>query len=144
VAGALAAVVALAGCGPAGAGPGGAGSGRAATAGGGCADPVPVPARRLAALPEALELHKSGTVTKVTTAPRYVSAEAVAEGTLDRLYEGFPGTLSGAGYAVVAKEYEGIEADYFFSGPRGESGSVKLIEGPCEGQVTIQLTISSR
>lgn len=108
-----------------------------------CADPVPVDRKRLAALPSGLDLRRSGTVTGVTTGPGgYVSATAVAESSVDEIMADFPKVLSAGGFDVVADEYEGIEADLFFVRQTTTTGSVKFTEGPCEGQVTIRLTVS--
>jgi hypothetical protein len=114
------------------------------TAGGparGCAEPVPVAKSRLAALP--LDLSRAGTVTEVGSEPGHVGATAVAESTIDESYAWFPAVLTAGGFEVVAEENEGIEADIFFVRGGHQTGSVKLVEGPCEGQVTIRLTVAS-
>ncbi|GAA2107091.1 hypothetical protein [Actinomadura alba] len=123
-------VAALAGCGdPAG------GSPRA------CAEPVPVAKSRLAALP--LDLSRAGTVTEVGSGAGHVGATVVAESTIDESYAALPAVLTAGGFDVVAEENEGIEADIFFVRGRRETGSVKLVEGPCEGQVTLRLTVAA-
>ncbi|HZB30647.1 MAG TPA: hypothetical protein VE465_10825 [Streptosporangiaceae bacterium] len=123
---------ALAGCGGAGA--------PAAV----CADPVPVDRERLAALPAGLDLRRTGTVTEVTKGDGgFVSATAVADSTVDETYTTFPEVLAKAGFEVVAAENEGVEADIFFARDQAATGSVKLTEGPCEGQVTARLTVTN-
>jgi hypothetical protein len=108
-----------------------------------CADPVPVDRERLAALPAGLDLRRTGTVTQVTTGDRgFVSATAVADSTVDETFTAFPEMLAAAGFEVVASENEGVEADVFFAHGEAATGSVKVTEGPCEGQVTTHLTIA--
>jgi hypothetical protein len=123
-------VTALAGCGGAA-----GGSSR------GCAEPVPVAESRRAALP--LDLDRVGTVTEVGSEAGHVAATVVAESTIDESYAALPAVLTAGGFDVVAEENEGIEADIFFVRGRQETGSVKLVEGPCEGQVTLRLTVAS-
>jgi hypothetical protein len=50
--------------------------------------------------------------------------------------------LEDAGYTVVGRENEIVEADVFFSRGEQTTGGAKLLEGPCEGQVTIRLFVS--
>ncbi|MBC6460444.1 hypothetical protein [Actinomadura sp. HBU206391] len=123
-------VTALAGCG-----------GAAGEASRGCAEPVPVAKSRLAALP--LDLDEVGTVTEVGSEAGHLAVTVVAESTIDESYAALPAVLTAGGFDVVAEENEGIEADIFFVRGRRETGSVKLVEGPCEGQVTLRLTVAS-
>ncbi|MQA95288.1 MAG: hypothetical protein GEV11_11815 [Streptosporangiales bacterium] len=89
-----------------------------------------------------LDLAKAGTVTSVDVRPDYVVAKAVTESTIEATYGSFPDVLRDAGFEIAAEENEGIEADIFFAKGTDATGSVKFTEGPCQGQVTITLTIA--
>jgi hypothetical protein len=110
----------------------------------GCGDPVPVDRERLAALPAGLDLRRTGTITQVTTGGGgFVNATAVADSTIDETFTIFPEVLAKAGFEVVAAENEGVEADIFFARGEAATGSVKFTEGPCQGQVTTRLTVTT-
>jgi hypothetical protein len=113
------------------------GSGQAA---GDCAEPTPAPA--LDDPPPALRIDALGTVTEVARERRAVNAVAVTDGTIEELQPRVARALEDAGYTIVGQENEIVEADVFFSRGEQTTGGAKLLEGPCEGQVTIRLFVS--
>jgi hypothetical protein len=136
--GAIAAVVtagvtatALAGCG------GGPEVGKAGT----CTGPVAVDGKQLTALP--IDLSRAGTVTKVTSGGEKVGATAISESAVDDVYKKLRGMLGSAGFRVTAGETEGFEAEIYYAKGKDRAGSLKLVQGPCEGQTTINLSAAS-
>lgn len=103
--------------------------------------PQPTPATSTAALPDDIDLAPLGSITRVDPDGDIVYAEAVTEGTLEKLLERFRRTLEAADYIVVGSENEVVEADVFFSNPQGGLGAVKFIPADCEGQVVVELFI---
>lgn len=108
----------------------------------GNACPEPAAATRTADLPPALELPVLGTLTEVVRGQRAVNAVAVTDGTIEDLQPRVARALEDAGYTVVGEENEIVEADVFFARGQRTTGGAKLLEGPCQGQVTTRLFVS--
>ncbi|MCW2902749.1 MAG: hypothetical protein JWO67_5014 [Streptosporangiaceae bacterium] len=108
---------------------------------GACAPPVAVEGARLTALP--LDLSGAGTVTEVRSGAGRIGATAVTESTVDESYARVRGMLGKGGFKITAGESEGSEAEVYFSRGKETAGSVKFVQGPCEGQATMKLNATS-
>jgi len=99
----------------------------------------PKAAADLSALPDGIALEEYGTVVRARRKNGFVGAQAVANAGVDKLYTPLLNLLKNGGYEIVGEDYEGFEAEIFFT-RQANSGSLILRQGECAGATNITLT----
>ncbi|MDP9067286.1 MAG: hypothetical protein M3N53_02920 [Actinomycetota bacterium] len=105
--------------------------------------PLPQPLADLSLLPRDVPLDEWGIVDQVEVQGGFVGARAVSETKIVELYPMMARATVDAGYSILSGDNEGFEAEIFFERGKGTTGTYRLREGPCAGQVTIKLLYES-
>lgn len=100
---------------------------------------LPKPVGDLSELPPGLPLGTWGNVTQVEVANGFLGAAAVTETSIIELYPELARAVSESGHTILSGDNEGFEAEIFFERGEGTTGTFRLRQGPCAGQVTINL-----
>lgn len=90
-------------------------------------------------LPRELPLTKGLELTEARVKRSSVVVEAVQQTSVRKLYEGLRSSVEAHGYKVIGFDFEGFEAEIFFSRKSVSAGALRLREGPCRGEVTMTL-----
>jgi hypothetical protein len=77
--------------------------------------------------------------TEVVEEEGYITASAVADGDVDRVFAPMEKELLDAGYEIINRDYEGFEAELFFTKDDDVAGVVGMRLGPCPEQVTLSV-----
>jgi hypothetical protein len=98
----------------------------------------------LSALPEQsfpgpLSLPAAAHVTDVAEGDGYLTVAAVANGDVDTVFGPMEQELTDAGFEIISRDYEGFEAEIFFSRSDEVAGVVRIRLGPCPDQVTLSV-----
>ena len=101
--------------------------------------PVPQALADTSNLPKNLPMEAWGTVDQAEVEDGFLSARAVTETSIIELYPVMARAVSEGGYTILAGDNEGFEAEIFFNRGEGTTGTFRLRQGPCAGQVTIRL-----
>lgn len=97
----------------------------------------------LSLLPRDVPLDEWGVVDAIEVDAGFVGARAVSETSIVELYPVIARATVDAGYEILSGDNEGFEAEIFFERGEDTTGTYRLREGPCEGQVTIRLLYGS-
>ena len=92
-------------------------------------------------LPQELALAEYGVVAESGIKRGFLSARIVSETAIVELYPPIARALLDNGYEILSGDNEGFEAEIFFKQKKGVTGNLYMREGPCEGQVTMTLTL---
>lgn len=82
-----------------------------------------------------------GVVDTIEVDAGFVGARAVTETSIVELYPVI--ARATVGYEILSWDNGGFEAEIFFETGRDTTGTYRLREGPCEGQVTSRLLYGS-
>ena len=118
-----------------------------ACSGGGSASPDTcreiTPAPDLVSVPADIPIDDFGTQVEGVINDEYLDAKVISEDLIVEIDPALQRSLIDGGYEVIGHDNEGFEAEIFFR--RGEKtvGTIFMKEGPCDGQVTIDLLLTS-
>lgn len=73
----------------------------------------------------------------------YFDAKVISEELIVEIDPELQRSLITAGYEIVGHDNEGFEAEIFFRRGEDTVGTIFMKEGPCDGQVTIDLLYTS-
>ncbi|MGH2820250.1 MAG: hypothetical protein ACRDJ5_06330, partial [Actinomycetota bacterium] len=118
---------------------GACGGGEGASSSGRSVCVPPSPMARDPKLPAELPLTEGLDFTSARVDTRSVIVEAVQRTSVSRLYDRLRTSVTAHGYDIVAFDFEGFEAEIFFSHRSVSAGALRLREGPCKGQVTVTM-----
>ncbi len=90
-------------------------------------------------IPDPLVLPEGAHVTELVEEEGFVVLHAVADGSVDDVYEPMEQELRRAGFDVVGRDYEGFEAELFLVSGEDSAGVARLRVGPCPEQVTLSI-----
>lgn len=99
----------------------------------------PAPLEHDLELPTELPLTDGLNLTRARVNAQSVVVEAVEKTTIKDAYNELRKSVSEHGYKTVLFDFEGFEAEIFFSNKSVSAGALRLREGPCNGQVTVTL-----
>ncbi len=116
-----------------------------ASDGGPAACAAPTPGGDPAAVPAGLDLRPYAVVTRAERQGDFVTAAGVSDldvtGLADRLQE----DAEGAGFTVLRRDDEGIEAELYLSRGTAQAGSVQITIDPrCQGRTLVDLAVTGK
>jgi hypothetical protein len=100
---------------------------------------LPSPVEDLTLLPGDIPLDEWGQIDRIEVRNGFLAARAVTATRIVELYPVLARATSAAGYTIISGDNEGFEAEIFFDRGKGTTGTYRLRQGPCRGQVTIYL-----
>lgn len=103
----------------------------------------PEPLEDLSLLPKDIPLDEWGVVDEIEVEAGFVGARAITETSIVELYPEIARATVDAGYTILSGDNEGFEAEIFFERDNETTGTYRLREGPCKGQVSIRLLYGS-
>jgi hypothetical protein len=104
----------------------------------------PSPVDDFSDLPPDVPIDDYGDVVSVSIDGGYLNARVISDQLIVELDPALQRQIIDAGYSVLAHDNEGFEAEIFFGRGQGTTGTIQMREGPCEGDVTIDLIYGSR
>jgi hypothetical protein len=99
----------------------------------------PAPLHRDLELPPELPLTDELTLTRARVQKESAVVEGFQETSVKQAYKQLRKSVTAHGYKTVTFDFEGFEAEIFFSDKSISAGALRLREGPCNGQVTVTL-----
>ncbi|MDQ3963037.1 MAG: hypothetical protein M3277_03875 [Actinomycetota bacterium] len=99
----------------------------------------PTPTRDLQEPPPDVPIDDYGTQVEGEVADDYLNAKVVSEDLIVEIDPSLQRSLVDAGYEIIGHDNEGFEAEIFFRRGADTVGTIFMKEGPCDGQVTIDL-----
>lgn len=97
------------------------------------------PVEDVSAIPDAFPVSELTEVIRVRVKHGFLLARGVGETTIVELYPQLSRALLDGGFEILSGDNEGFEAEIFFRKGGRTTGTYLLREGPCEGQVTLNL-----
>lgn len=111
--------------------------------GGSAEQPTPCPAHTSvtppATIPKVLDQTGRGEVVDVGRRRGFTAVTVITQESVVELYPQLARGLLGDGHEIDAGDNEGFEAEIFFTLRDGRAGRYVLREGPCRGDVTLQI-----
>lgn len=91
-------------------------------------------------LPSDLPQVEGGTITKAKTNSNYTEVVTVFDDVLNQVYKEAEAAILANDFELLARDYEGFEAELFFARANEISGIARLGLGDCEGEVHLAVT----
>jgi hypothetical protein len=95
-----------------------------------------------ATVPDEFAIDEVASITHVRERRRFIGIEAVTDTSIVELYPVLARSLLDSGFQILSGDNEGFEAEIFFARGDKATGTYILVEGPCEGLVTIRLLVN--
>ena len=106
-----------------------------------CASPTP--GGDAAAVPSGLDLRPYAVVTRAERQGEFVTAAGVSDLDVTELADQLQWDAEGAGFTVLRRDDEGIEAELYLSRGSTQAGSVQIkIDPRCQGRTLVDLAVS--
>ncbi|HEV3472077.1 MAG TPA: hypothetical protein VG408_02570 [Actinomycetota bacterium] len=94
-------------------------------------------------MPKDIPIDDYGTQVEGEIDDDYLNAKVISEGLIVEIDPELQRALGAAGYEIIGHDNEGFEAEIFFRRGEDTVGTIFMKEGPCDGQVTIDLLFTS-
>ena len=93
--------------------------------------------------PNDVPIDDYGTQVEGTIDDDYLDAKVISDELIVEIDPELQRSLGDAGYEIIGHDNEGFEAEIFFRRGADTVGTIFMKEGPCDGQVTIDLLYTS-
>lgn len=93
--------------------------------------------------PDDIPIDDYGTQVEGAVNDDYLDAKVISDDLIVEIDPELQRSLVAAGYEIIGHDNEGFEAEIFFRRGEGTVGTIFMKEGPCDGQVTIDLLFTS-
>lgn len=111
--------------------------------GGSAACATPTPGGDPTAVPAGLDLRPYAVVTRAERQGEFVTAAGVSDLDVTELADRLQDDAEGAGFTVLRRDDEGIEAELYLSRGVTQAGSVQIkIDPRCQGRTLVDLAVS--
>ncbi len=94
-------------------------------------------------IPDDIPIDDYGTQVEGVIDDDYFDAKVISDDLIVEIDPELQRSLGEAGYEIVGHDNEGFEAEIFFRRGAATVGTIFMKEGPCDGQVTIDLLYTS-
>lgn len=119
----------------------------ACSEGGGSASPKacsePTRTADLKLPPDDVPIDEYGTLVQGTIDDDYYDAKVISDDLIVEIDPALQRSLVAGGYEIIGHDNEGFEAEIFFRRGEDTVGTIFMKEGPCDGQVSIDLLYTS-